>query len=72
MTEVCFFIEIVRAWPAALYQYDLCDLKYKDARKQLNRCAQWVAVIWDKVKMWLNWNLIISPKVDTTNLYFII
>jgi len=41
MTEVRCFIEIVRAWPAALYQYDLCDPKYKDARKQLSRCAQW-------------------------------
>jgi len=50
MTEACFFSEIVRAWPAALDQYDLSDTDYKDARKQLSRCAQWVAVIWKKFR----------------------
>jgi len=40
-----FFTEIVRAWPAALYQPDLSDPDYKDVCKQLSRCAQWLAVI---------------------------
>ena len=50
MMVVRFFIEIIIAWPAALYQYDLCDPEYKDARKQLSRCAQWVAMTWNKLK----------------------
>jgi len=59
MAEVFYYLEIVRARPAALYGHS--DPDYKDASKQLSRCGkqlswcvQWVAVIWKKVNMWLN------------------